>query len=256
MSKISNYFYSIPRFLFISFYRMLIRVKVFNNKNIPKDKPAILAINHTTGADPIIILTAIKKKIYFIADSENFRFRFTNFFMRKFTNSIPVFKKQFSKNIHSFRELFALNKGKPFFYGIFPEGKLNKEGKISELNKGAAYLSYKTKLPIIPVYMHNLIKGPAGNRWLGKNRVFEGIFSLIANAFRRINIFIGEPIYPVASNIMENVKGLADKKTYKHIIDDIQRALEEEFFELESESRKISENLSVEDNYLKKSAES
>jgi len=255
MGKILNFFYNIPRFLFINFYRMLIRVRIFNSKNIPQDKPAILAINHTTGADPIIILSAIKKKVYFLADSENFRFRFTNFFMRRFTNSIPVFKKQFNKNIKSFKELFALNDGKAFFYGIFPEGKLNKEGKLSKLNKGAAYLSYKTKLPIIPVYIHNLIKGPTDNRWLGRNRAFEGIAALVVNTFRKVNIFIGEPIYPVANNIMENVKGLADKKTYKQIIDDIHQALEEEFLELETESEEMFDNLGGEEDYLKKPKE-
>ncbi len=240
--KIREFFYSIPKILFINFYRMLIRIHVFNSKNIPEDKPAILAINHTTGADPIIILSALKKKIYFIADSENFKYRFANFFMRNFTSSIPIFKKQFVKNINSFKELFLLpKKNQNIFYGIFPEGKLNKGKKTYKFQKGAAYLSYKTKLPIIPVYIHNILKGPSKKRWLGKNRTIEGIIGLIINTFRKINIFIGEPIDPVAYNIMENMKGLADKKTYKIIIEEINKALEEEFFQLKEESEKTVE---------------
>ncbi len=253
LKKIMDFFYSIPKILFVNFYRMLIRIHVFNSKNIPKDQPAILAINHTTGADPIIILTALKKKIYFIADSDNFKYRFTNFFMRNFTNSIPVFKKQFIKNINSFKEMFVLpKKDKNIFYGIFPEGKLNKSKKTYKLKKGAAYLSYKTKLPIIPVYIHNLLKGPSRKRWSGRIRPIEGIIGLIINTFRKINIFIGEPIDPIAYNIMENMKGLADKKTYKTIIEEMNTALEKEFFELREESEKVfGERNLKDDDYVK-----
>ncbi|MDZ7838462.1 MAG: lysophospholipid acyltransferase family protein [Actinomycetota bacterium] len=238
-AKLSEFFYSLPRTLFISLYKKLVRIRIFNYWRLPQDRPAILAINHTTGADPIIILAAVKKKIYFLADSDNFRFRFTNFFMRKFAGSIPIFKEHFSKNIKSFRELFALNEGKAFFYGVFPEGKLNKEGKLAKMDKGAAYLSYKTNLPIIPLYIQNQARGPSKNSWLGKNRVAEGIFALLNNTFRKINIMVGDPIYPMADNIMESVKDLADKKTYKQIIDEIHGALEQEFFKLESESEDL-----------------
>jgi 1-acyl-sn-glycerol-3-phosphate acyltransferase len=73
LNKVANFFYNIPRILFINFYKLFIRLHVFNIKNIPENGPAILAINHVTGADPIIILGAIKKQIYFLAESENFK---------------------------------------------------------------------------------------------------------------------------------------------------------------------------------------
>jgi len=239
IKRITDIFYSIPRILFINFYKLIIRIKIFNMKRIPKDGAAIFAINHPTGADPIIILAALKKKIYFLADSENFRTKFTSFFMRKFTNSIPVFKKEFMKNIKSFRELFSINLSKNVFFGIFPEGNLNKKDKLEKFRKGAAYFSYKTKLPIIPIYIHNILKGPSEKRWFGRNRVIEGIIALIINTFRKIHIFIGEPIDPMAENIINDFKNLTDKKTYKHIVENINKALEEEFFELKTEADKL-----------------
>lgn len=239
IKRITDIFYSIPRILFINFYKLIIRIKIFNMKRIPRDGAAIFAINHPTGADPIIILAALKKKIYFLADSENFRTKFTSFFMRKFTNSIPVFKKEFMKNIKSFRELFSINLSKNVFFGIFPEGNLNKKDKLEKFRKGAAYFSYKTKLPIIPIYIHNILKGPSEKRWFGRNRVIEGIIALIINTFRKIHIFIGEPIDPMAENIINDFKNLTDKKTYKHIVENINKALEEEFFELKTEADKL-----------------
>lgn len=257
LNKVANFFYNIPRILFINFYKLFIRLNVFNIKNIPENGPAILAINHVTGADPIIILGAIKKQIYFLAESENFKSRFTNFFMRRFANSVPIFKKQFMKNIKSFKELFTISANKKkFFLGIFPEGDLNKKGKLKKFHKGAAYFSYKTKIPIIPIYIHNLRKGPSKKRWVGRNNVTEGIIALFINIFKKINIFVGDPINPMAENIIEDFKELKDKKTYREITQNINKTLEDEFLELEAAAEKLFgedkmlDDIEEEDGYL------
>ena len=234
--KISDFFYSIPRILFVDFYRLFIRIRFFNKERLPKNKSAIFAINHSTDADPIIILSALKKKIYFFAENENFENWLTNFFMRKFANCIPVFKSQFSKNVKSFKELFYLSNKKNVFFGIYPEGMVNKKAYFKQFRKGAAYFSYKTKLPIIPIYLHNTNRGPDSKRWIWTNRITRGISSIIANTFRRINVFIGEPIDPIAENIIKDFEGLADEKTYKQITENIHRALKEEFLELKREA--------------------
>ncbi len=236
IKKISDFFYSIPRILFINFYKLFTRTRVFNTKRLPKGKSVILAINHTADADPIILLAAIKKKICFIAESENFGNWLTSFFMRKFANCVPVFKKQLAKNVKSFKELFYILNKKNVFFGIFPEGELNKKNGFKKFKNGAAYLSYKTKLPIIPIYMHNTNRGPDSKKWIWINRITRGILSIIINAFRKINIFIGEPIHPMAENIIEDFKDFTDPVTYRKIINNINEALEKEFLELESEA--------------------
>jgi len=236
IKKISDFFYSIPRILFINFYKLFTRTRVFNTKRLPRGKSVILAINHTADADPIILLAAIKKKICFIAESENFGNWLTSFFMRKFANCVPVFKEQLTKNVKSFKELFYILNKKNVFFGIFPEGELNKKAGFKPFYKGAAYFSYKTKLPIIPIYMHNTNRGPDSKKWIWINRITRGILSIIINAFRKINVFIGEPINPMAENIIEDFKDFTDPGTYKKIINNINEALEEEFLELESEA--------------------
>ena len=236
IKKISDFFYSIPRILFIDFYKLFTRTRVFNTKRLPRGKSVILAINHTADADPIILLAAIKRRICFVAESENFGNWLTSFFMRKFANCVPVFKEQFLKNVKSFKELFHISKNKNVFFGIFPEGVLNKKNGFKPFYKGAAYFSYKTKLPIIPIYIHNTNRGPESEKWIWTNRITRGIISLITNTFRKIHIFIGEPINPIAENIIEEFKDFTKPGTYKKIIDNINKALEKEFLELESEA--------------------
>jgi len=237
--KILEFFYSIPRVLFINFFKLFVRIRVFNLKKIPDVRSAILAINHTTGADPIILLGAVGKKIYFIASARNFGTRLTNFFMRRFTNSLPIFKEKLMKNTSTFKELFHISKKDNVLIGIFPEGKLNKKGRLESFHKGAAYLSFRTRLPIIPVYMHNLRKGVSSKSFFARSNVAEGIISIIANTFHRINIFIGDPVNLTAENIADEFWGPVDARGYRTAIDDINRALIKEFSELEEEAHEL-----------------
>jgi len=236
IKKISDFFYGIPRILFINFYKIFSRARVINPKKLPSDKSVILAINHTVDADPIILLSAIRKKIFFIAESENFGNWISSFFMRKFANCVPVFKKQSFKNIKSFKELFNISKNKNVFFGIFPEGMLNKKGGFKDFYKGAAYFSYKTKLPIIPVYMHNTNISPESKKWVWKNRISRGIISIIINSFRKIHIFIGNPIDPIAESVMQEFKDFTDPGARKKVVNSINEALKKEFLELVDEA--------------------
>jgi 1-acyl-sn-glycerol-3-phosphate acyltransferase len=237
--KILDFFYSIPRVLFINFFKLFVRIRVYNLDNIPEEHSAILAINHTTGADPIVLLGAVGKKIYFIASAKNFSTRFTASFMRKFTNSLPIYKDGTMKNSSTFKELFLISKKDKVLFGIFPEGKLNKKGKLEQFHRGAAYLSYKTRLPIIPVYIHNLRKGVHPESFIARSNVAEGIISIIANTFHKINVFVGDPIKHTAEKIEADFKGLADARNYKAAIHEINEALSEEFSELEEEADEL-----------------
>lgn len=239
LKKISDFFYSVPWILFINFYKLFTRTKIFNKKRLAGASSAIFAINHTADADPIVLLTAIKKKICFLAESENFGNWLSNLFMSKFANCVPVFKNRFSKNVKSFKELFNASREKNVFFGIFPEGVLNKKGGFKEFKKGAAYLSYKTGLPIIPVYMHNMNKAPESKRRIWTNRITRGIISLTMNAFKRINIFIGEPIDPAGWSMPGSIKDYTQPGAYREVIYNINKALEEEFLKLAGEADEL-----------------
>ncbi len=244
-------FYKSPKIIFINLYRLILRKKIFNIKRLNIDRPAILAINHITGADPIIVLATLKKKIIFLADSKCFETKISNFFFSKFTESIPVFKKHFIKTINAIKNVFTISnktgkdkKIKNIFLGIFPEGRLNKKSHLSDFFKGTAYLSYKLKLPIIPIYISNIFKGPVRKNWFVRRPVIEGLITIFFNQFKKVHIFIGEPIDPMADNIFQDFQNMADKKEYKNIVEKINNSLNEEFFKLENESNIILNKIS------------
>lgn len=239
LKKIPDFLYSFPRILFINFYKLFTRIKIFNKKRLAGRNSAIFAINHTADADPIVLLAAIKKKICFLAESENFGNWLSNLFMSKFANCVPVFKNRFSKNVKSFKKLFNASREENVFFGIFPEGVLSNKDRFKEFKKGAAYLSYKTGLPIIPVYMHNMIKAPESKRWIWTNRITRGIISLTMNTFKRINIFIGKPIDPAGWSMPGRHKDCMQPGAYREIIYNINKALEEEFLKLADEADEL-----------------
>ncbi|MCL4384756.1 MAG: 1-acyl-sn-glycerol-3-phosphate acyltransferase [Cyanobacteria bacterium] len=238
MKKIKDFFYALPRIIVVNLYNLIIRLKVFNYSRIPVNEQVIFAINHVTGADPIILMAALRKKIVFFAISNDFKTKFTNFFFRKVGNAVPVFQENFFKNFGSFKELMGIKGKKGINFAIFPEGKLNKTDIYDDFKKGAAYFAYKTKLKIIPVYMQGIRGLKAGTK-LERNEVTEGIMALILNLFRKINIFVGNPIDPIAENIIKDFSDIGDKKNYKAIVERIHKEMQENFQDLQNEANEI-----------------
>ncbi len=238
MEKIREFFYSLPRIIIVNIFKIIIRIKVFNYERIPVNRQVIFAINHVTGADPILLLAGLGKKLVFFAISEDFKTKFTNFFFRKVGNAIPLFQKNLYKNFGSFREMLENLKRKELNLAIFPEGKLNKTDVYDDFKKGTAYFSYKSKLPIIPVYIQGVRGLKAGIR-AENNKVSEGISALALNLFRRINIFIGNPIDPIAANIISDFEATEPGKNYKEKINNIHENIEKNFWDLQDEAKEI-----------------
>jgi len=235
MERLKEFFYSLPRIVVVSLYKLIVRIRVVNYKRIPLNSQVIFAINHVTGADPILLMAGLKKKMVFFAISDDFKTKFTDFFFRKVGNAIPVFQKNFEKNFASFKQLIAASKRKDCCFAVFPEGKLNKTDKYDDFKKGAAYFAYKTKIPVIPVYIQG-IKGYRKGTRIEQNKVSEGIFALVLNIFRKINIFIGNPINPMAENVINDLSNISDSQSYRVFVDDIHNQIESNYSILQDEA--------------------
>ncbi|MHB1376082.1 MAG: lysophospholipid acyltransferase family protein [Candidatus Humimicrobiaceae bacterium] len=241
MKNVKEFFYALPRIIIVNIFKAIVRIKVFNYTRIPANEQVIFVINHITGADPILIMAALKKKLIFFAISDDFKNKFTNFFFRKVGNSIPIYQKEYSRNFTSFKELMSIKGRKGVDFAVFPEGKLNKTNIYEDFKKGAAYFAYKTKLRIIPVYIHN-VRGLKASTKLEENKVTEGILALGLNLFRRVNIFIGNPMDPIAENIVSDFMELKNKKSYREMVTEIHEEIEQNFWDLQDEAEEILKN--------------
>jgi len=188
----------VVRKVFFGFYRRLVRIKVFGSEFWRElhNKASIVVTNHVTGVDSIVLQMALRRRLFMLAARRWFEGRFVNFFMTFFCDMVPVAMEKGARNLLGIKRTLALL-GRNQSVGIYPSGQLDRDGSVSAINDGAAYIAVKSGKPIIPVYLKNLALGPKpfSRPWL--NEAWEGLFSVIHNIFnRRIEAYIGEPIYP------------------------------------------------------------
>ncbi|NLV15922.1 MAG: 1-acyl-sn-glycerol-3-phosphate acyltransferase [Syntrophomonadaceae bacterium] len=123
------------------------RVKVEGRENIPAQGGVILAANHLSFWDPVVIAAVVNRKIHYMAKEELFENIFlASFFSR--LNAFPV-KRGLPDRKALKKSLVLLEEGKVL--GIFPEGTRSKTGELSKPQHGIAMLALKGKAPVVPV---------------------------------------------------------------------------------------------------------
>lgn len=191
-------FFALLKNLFLGCYARLIRVKVSGREIFQKlHTNCIVVANHVTGADSFVLQIALRRRLFMLAARRWFRSRFLEFVMTFFCDMLPVALDEGMKNLKGVKRALALLKHKQSV-GLYPSAGMSRDGLLHEIHNGAAYLAYRSGVPIVPVYMRNLALGPERMRLdhLGDD-AREGIGSLLYNLFnRKIEIHIAAPIYP------------------------------------------------------------
>ncbi|MGI5921408.1 MAG: lysophospholipid acyltransferase family protein [Syntrophomonadaceae bacterium] len=115
--------------------------------NIPSTGPVIIASNHVSNWDPVMVAISIQRTICFIAKAELFSNIILNKLFRKL-HAFPV--KRGTADRRAIKEaLDILAQGKVL--GIFPEGQRHKSNTESKAHAGIAMLALKSQAPVVPV---------------------------------------------------------------------------------------------------------
>jgi 1-acyl-sn-glycerol-3-phosphate acyltransferase len=182
----------------LALYGLSIRVRVIGKDRValPLRRRFIIAANHLTGADSVVLQVALKTRLFFVAWSRWFKTRFVGFFMRNLCDTMPVNTGHGAENVPGVRQaLETLRSGG--CVGIYPEGEMNRQGLVSHVHDGCSWLAARTGTPILPVYVRNLKLGPApySQPWI--DEAWEGFLSITRNVLNtRIEVVIGDPIQP------------------------------------------------------------
>lgn len=123
------------------------RVDVVNRKSFPKKGPVIVAANHQSNHDPIVIGHALPRQVHFMAKAELFK----NLLLRpiiEWLGAFPVHRGGVDKvAIRHAMKLLKDNK----VLGIFPEGTRQKEGHLGRFHDGVASMALRTGIGVVPV---------------------------------------------------------------------------------------------------------
>lgn len=141
--------YFVVRGLLKLFYRL----RVYG-KNHFRAGTAVIAANHASFFDPPVISVCCPEEVHFLAREPLFRIPVLGRIIR-ILNSHPVSRD--SSDARTFRILIELLQGGKKVI-VFPEGKRTLDGRLQPLEKGLAFLVYKSKSGIIPVYVDGTYK--------------------------------------------------------------------------------------------------
>ncbi|MFQ5686985.1 MAG: lysophospholipid acyltransferase family protein [Candidatus Scalindua sp.] len=144
---ISNIKFSLVRWIPIAYFKIFHWIEFHGSENIPATGPVIIASNHISYYDPLIVGTGVYRDIKFMAWGRLFTIPILRSVIR-FFGAFPVESSRVDKSayVNALRTLF---KRKALI--IFPEGGRSDDGKVKELKLGIARLALKTNARIVPV---------------------------------------------------------------------------------------------------------
>ena len=145
-----NLFYFIVKNSSRIFHTIYNRLEVRGRGNIP-DAPVIVASNHASNIDPPLIGGVYPRRLRYLAKASLFRNPLLGFCIRNL-GAIPVTRED-SQRAGAVMKLLLerLNNGESIL--VFPEGSRSRDGKLQPLEGGAAFLSVKSGVPVLPVYI-------------------------------------------------------------------------------------------------------
>jgi 1-acyl-sn-glycerol-3-phosphate acyltransferase len=141
-------------FLFNVFFKFGTAWELEGRDNIPEKGPLIVASNHISNWDPLVVGSALTRPIHFVAKKELFK--------------VPGFK-----GILNHLGTISVDRGRPDrrairqalnvldseeVLGVFPEGTRSKPGKLRRAKLGIVMIALRSKAPILPLGLTNTIK--------------------------------------------------------------------------------------------------
>lgn len=197
-----TWLWGLTRPLAVPLVRGGFRVKVVGRRNIPRKGPAILASNHLSSLDHVVLPMATRRTIVNISKAEHFAKPFKAWFFRQW----GVIKLQRGAGDQSAMDAAkqALRDGHLFC--IYPEGTRSLDGKLHKGHTGVARLALEMRVPVVPVAMRGTFEAkPKG----GKTRYFT-----------KTAVVVGRPMH-----FTEHWGQQDDKQVCREVTDEIMRAI-------------------------------
>lgn len=137
------------------------KVTYIGAENVPTDRGIIIAANHITALDPVIIGAGCPKcNMHFIAKQELFEKNIVGWFLSQL-NSFPVNRSKFDRDAIDYA-IRLIKNGKAL--GIFPEGTRSPDFKPHKAKGGIGYIARECKCDIVPVSIYTCDEAKSGTR--------------------------------------------------------------------------------------------
>lgn len=138
-----------------------LRVKVVGRRNIPKKGAAILASNHLSALDHVVLPMTTWRTIINISKAEHFSKPVKAWFFRQW----GIIKLQRGSGDTGAMEAAKQAIRAGHLFCIYPEGTRSRDGRLHKGHTGVARLALELHVPVIPVAMKGTFEAkPKGGR--------------------------------------------------------------------------------------------
>lgn len=178
---------------------MFLRLKISGKDNVPKTGGFIVASNHVSYLDPVVVGCHCPRKLNYMARHDLFDIPLLGFILSH-VDAFPV--KRGSADLGAIRKaLRRVEQGGGLL--VFPEGRRVPGGLQEEPEPGIGFLISKLNVPVVPVY----VKGT--DKALPKHsKVIR--FSTVSVRFgKQITFERGLPYQDIARSVMEHIRRLS-----------------------------------------------
>ncbi|WP_028996292.1 MFS transporter [Azohydromonas australica] len=179
------------------------RFRVQGEDHIPTTGAALLACNHVSYVDALLIAAASPRPIRFLMDHRIFATPLLGWLFR-LAKAIPIAPQR--EDPEAYERAFeaacrALDEGD--LVGIFPEGAITRDGQLQPFKGGVMKILRTHPVPVVPLALHNLW-GSSFSRIDGK-----GLMSrpLRRGLFNRVELAVGVPLAAEALLSPEDLRG-------------------------------------------------
>ena len=141
---------------------ILFGLEINGIENFPEKGPVILASNHISFLDPVIIPTASRRCMHSMAKAELFKNPILRWIMKVF-KAFPVKRGVLDKAALK-SSIDVLKNGNVLL--LFPEGTRSLDGNIHEAKPGVGFIVYNGKAPVVPVLIEGSDKALPKGAWM------------------------------------------------------------------------------------------
>jgi len=197
-------FYELTRFFFMVIFAIYNRISVKWEAPLPESDRYIVAANHCSNLDPVIVGVFFPKQLRYLAKDELFHSFIFGGIIR-ILGAVPVLQEDSNAAASALKScLNLLKEGKSVI--LFPEGTRSPNGKLQPLEGGTALISIKSGIPIIPVYISGTYEAmPTGAAWVKP---------------KKLRVFYGKAIYPP-----KDAEGKSSKAIREELTQELAKAL-------------------------------
>lgn len=162
-------------------YRACTPVRVEGAGNVPLSGPVIVAANHISFYDTVVLMLATRRRTYFVGKAE-YLDSWTTRRLFPALGLIPIERQQAKKAMAAL-DVAAEVLSDGHMLGIYPEGTRSRDGLLHRGHTGVAQLALMTGAPIVPAGL------------VGTDRI-QPIGARAPRPFRRGVVRFGTPIDP------------------------------------------------------------